>query len=459
MNLFTYKRSRGGHCGCLSVLLILMLVVLCALAAIGVAALVRGTHPAHAQEPVSAREYVILVDRSNSVMNSSPVQSLTTQTTLQLIQQLREHAIAADTVSVVLFGNRMSTVVTPTALEDDKLAARVQALLVADRSMGGTLVADALSNTLKAYPVATDVILVTDGIPSLANESSVTERTTYTARLREIAADYAQRHVTLTTLLVGSTNGDWASVWRVIADTTGGVYAEIATAADLLPDLGRIEQRLTPTPTPQRATETPASPTATRQATSMTAPAKTPVPVTAAVQATQPVGTVIPTATSNVSVPAGTTQVPSTPWAAIVAGVGICLLLALLLVRAIRRPKAIPPQSAPVDGGVLEKYDAETDDVERVELSGLGLGEVWLIGPGPQCQIHLNGARDGQDVQAALTMTEDGPIVESRGVPMYVEGRAVQTHRLFDGDHLYLDRFVLYYHNFFRQRVALDEEL
>lgn len=456
MNLFTYKRSRGGHCGCLSVLLILMLVVLCALAAIGVAALMRGTQPAHAQGPVSARQYVILVDRSNSVMNNSPVRSLTTQTTLQLIQQLREQAIAVDTVSVVLFGNRMSAVITPTALEDDKLAARVQAVLAADRSMGGTLVADALSNTLKAYPAATDVILITDGVPSLANESSVTERAAYTTRLHEIAADYAQRRVTLTTLLIGSTSGDWASVWQVIADTTGGVYAKISTAANL-PNLGRIEQRLTPTP--QQATETPVLSTATQQATNTPVLAKTPVPVTAAIQAAQPVETVIPTASSNVSVPARTTQAPSTPWAAIAAGVGFCLLLVLLLVRAIRRPRAIPPQSAPVDGGVLEKYDAETDDVERVELSGLGLGEVWLIGPGPQCQIHLNGARDAQDIQAALTMTEDGPVVESRGVPMYVEGRAVQAHRLFDGDHLYLDRFVLYYHNFFRQRVALDEEL
>ena len=479
MSLFFYRKPRKGFCGCMTLLLILAAVLLCVLAAVGVAALVRQSS---AQAAGAGRQFVVLVDQSNSVTANPPVRALATQVTVELITQMHEHASLNDVVSLVLFGTRMSVAVTPTALADVTLITRTQAALSANQSMGGTALADVLSNTLGLLPATTDVILVSDGAPSLTNESSQVERDAYAARLRALAAEYAQRHITLSILLIGPDAHVWAPMWQEVAGTDGGafangIYIEIASADDLAM-LARASAQLmvslAPSPTPL--------PTATPQPTHTSVPSATLPPATAmatAVLATTPTAAPISAATERAAASVTPTfaatavamtetlgsAAPGVSWGAVAAGAGLCVVGVLIVRgsrRANRRAKAAAAQPAPADEGVVEVYDAETDGVERVELRGLAVGEVWLIGSGPQCQIHLDcevvkgGTETGE--LAALMVTEEGPRIESRGVPMYFDGRAVQVHRLFDGDHLYLDRFVLYYHNFFRQRVALDEE-
>lgn len=113
------------------------------------------------------------------------------------------------------------------------------------------------------------------------------------------------------------------------------------------------------------------------------------------------------------------------------------------------------PDSISADEGILEIYDPEKDAVQRIEMQVLGPGEVKTIGSHPQCAICLDDEA-GPGEHAALIMTPRGPLIESRGAALWCGGRKVKQHLLFDGDHLYLGRFVLYYHNFFRQRHAPD---
>jgi hypothetical protein len=149
-------------------------------------------------------------------------------------------------------------------------------------------------------------------------------------------------------------------------------------------------------------------------------------------------------------------------------------------------PRAAGPARLAADEGVLELYDPETDQVERVELRAMQPGEIWLIGGGSACQICVDAGQapggrvdweadargagaaapagalvetppaEGAQEMAALILGHDGPRIEARRDALYYEGRRVLAHRLFDGDHLYLDRFVLYYHNFFRQRALAE---
>jgi len=111
------------------------------------------------------------------------------------------------------------------------------------------------------------------------------------------------------------------------------------------------------------------------------------------------------------------------------------------------------PDSIAGDEGILEIYDPEKDAVQRIEMDTLRLGEVKTIGSDPRCAIYLDDDAEPRE-RAALIMTPGGPLIESRGGALWCAGRKVKQHLLFDGDHLYLGRFVLYYHNFFRPRHA-----
>ncbi len=119
-----------------------------------------------------------------------------------------------------------------------------------------------------------------------------------------------------------------------------------------------------------------------------------------------------------------------------------------------KSPSSVP-ETKPSDSGILEIYDPENDSVKRVELEDLILGEVRTLGSDQSCDIVLDHARDFEWL-AELIMSPRGPIIKSRGTPLWFDGRKVNQHLLYDGDHLYMGRIVFYYHNFFRQRGLED---
>jgi len=113
------------------------------------------------------------------------------------------------------------------------------------------------------------------------------------------------------------------------------------------------------------------------------------------------------------------------------------------------------------DQGCIEVYDAERgeDGIIRVPLQNRAVGELIYLGSGKDCDVLLDTgkATSDADVMAVLKLTPTGPLIESRAHQIIFEGQPVLQHLLFDGDVLHLDRFVLYYHNFFRPRPSLAE--
>ena len=113
------------------------------------------------------------------------------------------------------------------------------------------------------------------------------------------------------------------------------------------------------------------------------------------------------------------------------------------------------------DQGCIEVYDAERgeDGIIRVPLQNRAVGELIYLGSGKDCDVLLDTGKATSDteVMAVLKLTPAGPLIESRAHQLTFEGQPVLQHLLFDGDVLHLDRFVLYYHNFFRPRPSLAE--
>jgi hypothetical protein len=274
-----------------------------------------------------------------------------------------------------------------------------------------------------------------------------------------------------------------------------------------------VAATLVPTP---RNTPTPEPPKTITATAFAVAPAAV-APAAVAPAAVAPAAVTPAAAPVRQSSGEGADGMPAPWW--LLAGLALVAVWLFARRRAARsgahRSRAAGGAGFPADEGVLEIYDPETDGVERIELRAMTPGEVWLIGNVPHCQICLDGGRtagdggvqemdvrgargplarnldrqtgalevrvrdagardtgvrdtaaggadavenSGQEM-AALILGHDGPRIESRRTALYYEGRRTLAHRLFDGDHLYLDRFVLYYHNFFRQRALAEESV
>jgi hypothetical protein len=140
----------------------------------------------------------------------------------------------------------------------------------------------------------------------------------------------------------------------------------------------------------------------------------------------------------------------------LIGGIVLAGIIALVCRARVKRP---PAKELPVgDNGALEVCDTQTGDVERIELSELGLGEVWGIGNSPNCRIHA-GREMGEEEYAALILTPDGPVIKSRSKPIWFDDKPITEHLLFDGDDVFVGRFVLAYQNFFRRRgVNLEDD-
>ena len=132
-------------------------------------------------------------------------------------------------------------------------------------------------------------------------------------------------------------------------------------------------------------------------------------------------------------------------------GAWVIAMVAFAIV--LLKGRATAPQPVKVtagDDGVLEVLDPDHDAWQRIELHGMAVGEVWLIGHAEHCQIRLD---EVADEVAAIVMTPDGPQIDSRGTPLVVDGDFVHSHRLFDNDEVYVGRLIVLYQNFFRQRL------
>ncbi len=175
---------------------------------------------------------------------------------------------------------------------------------------------------------------------------------------------------------------------------------------------------------------------------------------------TQAIPTPLPTSTLLPVVAANKPRTSAFPWLLILIG---CIILAITigLIVIRRAPRSAPSQKKQAPGGdegSLEICDTQTGDVQRIELSELGLGEVWGIGNSPNCRIHA-GRETGEEEYAALVLTPDGPMIKSRGKPIWFDDNPITEHLLFDGDDIYVGRFVLGYQNFFRRRgVNLQDD-
>lgn len=165
-----------------------------------------------------------------------------------------------------------------------------------------------------------------------------------------------------------------------------------------------------------------------------------------------------------------------------VVRVGLCgivfLFVSIVLtasrVAGRRRRYRQTPVSRPVaDKGHLDICSAEletTGEMKRVELEPYVMGEILTVGQGAQFGIDLCGVGSApldSDAHAELPSTHDvtlaaliftprGPVIEGRAAPLCVEGQVVAQHLFFDGDVVYLDRYAIFYTNFFR-RAPPDE--
>ncbi len=443
MELLKARRVRAlgiRCCGCLA-LIVLLIALACALFFALVFRLVGTAHAAQPNE--TARHVAILVDQSRSVAAASDMQMLAREITLAAIRQLRASAHEGDTFHLVFFGAKAVTEMDAAPLLDDSLDGQVKVAFTKSRSLGGTAIAETLAGMLEYAPL-TGVILITDGIPDTSQTQTPDGRTAYADRLRALAAQFDRRDVKVAVLLIGQPQRDaWLAVWRDLASVTGGVLVEIPSVEDVGRAAGALaafSPAATPVPTPvstRRLSPTPDS-----------APTATAAP--------RPSHTVVPTSTSE---PAA--RVTSPAWLPVLIGAGLAVA-AIGLILAARTLKMAPKPASPAsegDEGILEICDPQTGDMQRVELCDMALGEVWGIGNSPQCRIRI-GREAGEDEYAVLALTPDGPQIESRGAPLWYDGHPVKRHLLFDGDDVYLGRFVIGYQNFFRQRGAsdLDEE-
>jgi hypothetical protein len=399
--------------------------------------------PAHAAELDSPREFIMLVDQSRSVAGASERQALARQTTLAVVRQLRSFAQEDDSLSLIFFGATPKAALETAQLLDASLEARIQDAFSDSTSLGGTAIAEALDGLLGQEPPATVVILITDGVPDTPGLHSPGGPEVYADRLSELGTRHAHRGTMLVILLIGEAGWEaWLPVWKDLAATTQGILVEIQSAADI-EAAAQMLNRLAPIGNPA-IVSTPEEVTAA-------APSPTPHPTARPTHTTSPprnaAGTETQTARREPS------WLPAVIWAGIATAI-VALIIFIRLSRASSKPAV---SVADGDEGVLEVCDPQTGDMQRIELRDLELGEVRGIGNKPDCRIRL-GREPGDEEYAVLVLTPDGPLIESRGAPMWFDDHAITRHLLFDGDDVYLGRFVLGYQNFFRRRQVTGSD-
>jgi len=444
MDNFAPRRLRALGCRCLgcTLLIFIFAVTLCALL---FALIFRVVGTAQAAETgQTARHIVILVDQSRSVAGVPTMQVLAREVTLAAIAQLRDSAREGDTLRLVFFGAKAVTAIEDAPLLDDSLDDRVRAAFAASRSLGGTAIVEALAEIFERAPL-TDVLLVSDGIPDTLDTRTPEGRTAYAELLRTLASRFREHDILLHVFLIGRRRADeWLAVWPDVAGASGGGLVEIAT----LDDVNRVAGALVvfapaATPVPTLVPTVPPTPP--------------PSPALESTPAPQPTRALAPMAMPDVL----SEDTPPT-WLPIVIGAGI-ITAAIGLILAGRSLKSSRNHAGPMlggDEGLLEICDPQTGDLQHIELRDMVLGEVWGIGNSPHSHIRL-GRETGEDEYAVLVLTPDGPLIESRSEQIWFDGQQVSKHLLFDGDDVYLGRFVIGYQNFFRRRGVseLDEEV
>ncbi len=438
--MFHSQRRRVG-CGLLGCLTLLILLVV--LACVGLFALLTGR--AHAAP--AARHTALVVDQSSSIVSSAATETLARDVVMTTLVQLRSQAMPDDTVEMVFFGLQATPIISTTSLQDDRLMSRIQQAFTKPRSMGGTAIAAALSDLMRDNDPPTDVVLVTDGIPDRDGVPTNDRQAVYAGELREVAAQYAQRGIHLAILLIGNTSrGDWLPVWQAVTDLVQGDLVEVVSSDQITSAVASL-RLFAPTATP-RSTSVPSI-----------VPTPTPKPTaTATLTVSRSLAIVVTPLATPLSTLGTTPQ--EFPWLLVAIGIGSVVAFAgaiWILVKLYSRPRRPLAMPFPGDEGILEICDPKSGELQRIELQGMVPGEVRGIGNSPQCQIRL-GPLVGEDELAALVMTPDGPQIESRGAPLWYEGRPVQQHALFDGDDVYLGQFILTYQNFFRQRRPIEPE-
>ncbi|MFC1464719.1 MAG: VWA domain-containing protein [Candidatus Brachytrichaceae bacterium NZ_4S206] len=491
-----HSAVRAAGCrliGCIALALALM-AALCALAAFGALALVR---PAYAEPP---QRYLLFVDQSGSVATYTPTRTLARDITQAFVRELRLQGDAEDTLELVFFGAQPRPVISPTRLSDAQLDARILEAFARSYALGGTRFDLAFALALERGQAGDVVIVISDGVPEIGAPLVGQTRQAHVAMLKRQAEQFAARRIPLFLCLLNREPPEWSALWSGLAGLTGGTSFVVRDATDarqaaqMVVAAGRIVEQATPTLTPTAspsATETPV-PSMTPSATPSPVPT-TSMPTSTSAAASSVVQTTpAPTAVAVLEAERASRFDPSALALACLAGLGSVCALAFVAIlggfvvarRGLARAHAAMSHT-PADEGCLEIYDPETDVVQRVELRSHAVGEVLTLGRAPGCTIRLDadpsdahGASgcafdsfaDGSPLpavapvdaayddvpMAALVLAPDGPRLESRGAPLYFDGRSVRQHLLFDNDVLYLDRFVLYYHNFFRQR-AVDE--
>ena len=184
----------------------------------------------------------------------------------------------------------------------------------------------------------------------------------------------------------------------------------------------------------------------------LVSPASTP-PLPTPTVVLEPEATPAPTTTSPLPVVTASTQPRPqvTLWPIFPVGALVVLGVIVGLVMHTRPKSVIKPVAAFADSGTLEISDPKTSDVQQIELRAMQPGEVWGIGNRPECKIKVSREEGDQEL-GVLVMTPEGPVIKSRGAPMWYDDVPVQEHVLFDGDDVYLGQFVLAYRNFFRRR-------
>jgi hypothetical protein len=405
---------------------------------------------------------LVLIDQSGSVAPRARAQAQVRAIGLAVIERLRQSAQPGDTLEVAFFGASVQPAVPRASLRDAPLDLALTEALSRSQSLGGTLFDQAFAAALALPDPEVDVLIISDGLPDSATVRDPAGRERYAAALRAQVEQLAARRRHVSFALIGTVERSaWLALWQAAAERTGGVLAELrdsnaAASAEASAMAAAFADaidasRPTPTPTPLPTATPRPTPTPTPQPTATPRPTPRPTSLPAAA----PVAALTATPAATATARPDAAPRPESPLLPLLAGTGLCLASGLLMLAVIgggltlarRRARHHAAHVLPADEGCLEIYDATSDAVRRVELRAHAVGEVLTIG---------GGVPEGR-VMAALALTPRGPRLEGRDAPLQFDGRSVQQHMLFDNDVVYLDRFILYYHNFFRQR-SLEAE-
>ncbi len=251
------KRQHRASCrrrltGCILWLLILTVIgcgVLFGLMQIARAAPVR-------QELPTGRWVQLLIDNSNSnydrVGTGTDPEFLRITAARLLLTYLgaaggADGSTQAHYGSVIFFGTEAEEVITAVPLKQPQQREAIFRLIDSPPPMGWTDHAAALELALaqssaQLAPASPAVILLTDGKPEWPGNRGNSEIAAYKTRLRQLAAEMANRQIPLIVVLLATeatladseTNITWRPLWQEMAAMTpDGRYFEAQTAADL----------------------------------------------------------------------------------------------------------------------------------------------------------------------------------------------------------------------------------